>query len=166
MVHALTLALQEFEGAMLIVSHDRHLLANTVNEFYSIHQGRFTEFSGDLADYESWLRRGEGEESGDEAAASGGGDVKLDRKTQRQQAAARRLQQAPLRKEIAQLEKRMESLQRELAGIEKDLGDQTLYSEAQKPRLTALLQKQGALRSELETCEEDWLELQETLLEE
>src|SRR5690606_29000660 len=55
MRHALTVALQGYEGALVVVSHDRHLLGNTVDEFYSIHNGRFQEFEGDLHDYERWM---------------------------------------------------------------------------------------------------------------
>ncbi len=56
MVHALEMALQENSGAMIIVSHDRHLLSNTVDEFYSIHNGVFAEFKGSIHDYETWLK--------------------------------------------------------------------------------------------------------------
>ena len=90
MVHALTVALQEYQGALMIVSHDRHLLANTVDEFYSIHRGVFAGFKGDLKGYEKWLSKQETvrqtEQLSDNSTSS---TVKIDKKQQRQQAAAK-----------------------------------------------------------------------------
>ena len=89
MVHALTVALQEYQGALIIVSHDRHLLSNTVDEFYSIHQRVFAEFKGDLKDYEKWISKqqtpGQDNPASSNAASP---EQKLDKKQQRQQAAA------------------------------------------------------------------------------
>lgn len=166
MVHALTVALQEFAGALIIVSHDRHLLANAVDEFYSIHRGQFSEFQGSLADYESWLRSNDS--ANDSNAGQPGADNagnKLDKKRQRQLAAARRQQLAPLRKEVKQLEKAMAETQAQLDRIESRLADETLYKEAARDQLTGLLQEQGKLKSTLESAEERWLELQEQLLD-
>ena len=168
MVHALTVALQEFEGAIVIVSHDRHLLMNTVDEFYSIHRGKFEEFKGTLADYESWLRNNsEGEPTGIDAPLVEASKVdkleKLDKKKQRQLAAAKREELAPLRKLVSQCEKDMQKFQQELARIEADLGDETLYTEVRKNDLTKLLQQQGKAKAALQACEEQWLEAQERL---
>ena len=164
MVHALTIALQEFEGAIIIVSHDRHLLMNTVDEFYSIHRGKFEEFKGTLADYESWLRNNS--EDGSEKSASATAEPeKLDKKRQRQLAAAKREEVAPLRKLVKQCEQQMEKLQRELARIEEALTDEGLYDESRKTELTKLLQEQGKYRSELQEAEEQWLAAQERLEE-
>jgi ATP-binding cassette subfamily F protein 3 len=167
MVHALTVALQEFEGALIIVSHDRHLLANTVDEFYSIHQGQFSEFKGSLSDYESWLRSNDSdnEEGGQSAEKANEENPKLDKKRQRQLAAAKREELAPLRKEVKQLEKQMEKNQAGLDRIEEKLADQSLYEDSAKARLTELLQEQGQLKSALAEAEERWLELQERLTE-
>ncbi|MEQ8954307.1 MAG: ATP-binding cassette domain-containing protein, partial [Gammaproteobacteria bacterium] len=98
MVHALTVALQEYEGALIIVSHDRHLLGNTVDEFYSIHRGVFAEFRGDLKGYEKWLGQ---QETADQGAHGNNktATVKLDKKQQRQLSAAKREQLAPLKKQ-------------------------------------------------------------------
>ncbi len=167
MVHALTVALQEFEGALIIVSHDRHLLANTVDEFYSIHQGQFSEFKGSLSDYESWLRSNDSDkdEAGQSAGKASEQAPKLDKKRQRQLAAAKREELAPLRKEVKQLEKQMEKSQAGLDRIEEKLAEQSLYEDNAKARLTELLQEQGQLKSALAEAEERWLELQEQLSE-
>ena len=157
MVHALTVALQEYQGAMIVVSHDRHLLANTVDEFYSIHQGRFTEFKGDLHDYEKWLSQGAGADSPGSTNKAAAGKVKIDKKEQRQIAAAKRGELAPLRKRERQLEKQIDKLQVQLCSIEDSLSDESLYSETQKGALTDILLKQGQLKSQLEENEEQWL---------
>ncbi len=172
MVHALTLALQEFQGALVIVSHDRHLLGNTVDEFYSIHRGVFAEFKGDLSDYEKWLSKQESSQTGsssargskpDSGSDSGANSSKLDKKQQRQQAAAIREQQAPLRKKEKQLERDIDKLNDELASIENQLSDGALYEDANKEKLTELLQKQGELKSTLAEKEEAWMAVLEEL---
>ena len=161
MVHALTVALQEYAGALIIVSHDRHLLSNTVDEFYSIHQGVFAEFRGDLNDYEKWLAKQVATDT--TAEPDKAPPEKLDKKQQRQQAAARREQLAPLKKREKTLEREIEQCQQELDRLEEKLADAALYEEANKSRLTTLLQQQGDLKSRLARSEQDWFELQEQL---
>ena len=171
MCHALTVALQEFQGAIIIVSHDRHLLMNTVDEFYSIHRGRFEEFKGSLSDYENWLRSNSSEAEPNTSPNNNNGPAdsektgieKVSKKQQRQQAAAKREELAPLRNKVKQLEKEMESTQKTLAKIEDRLADESLYDEARKSDLTDLLQQQGQMKSLLEETEEQWLEAQERL---
>ena len=163
MVHALTVALQEYQGAMIVVSHDRHLLASTVDEFYSIHQGHFTEFKGDVHDYEKWLNQGSKSDGQANANNVENGKFKMDKKAQRQLAAAKRAQLAPLRKKEKQLEKGIDQLQAQLRSIEDSLADDSLYSEARKGTLTNILQEQGQLKSQLEENEEHWLSIQEQI---
>ncbi len=161
MVHALTVALQEYEGALVIISHDRHLLGNTVDEFYSIHKGVFAEFRGDLKDYEKWLSKQEA--PGVTALPVKAPVEKLDKKQQRQEAAAKREQQAPLRKQEQALEKDIDKIQKQLTQLEEKLADAALYEESNKSKLTTLLQQQGELKSRLTKSEDEWLELQELL---
>ncbi len=164
MVHALTVALQEFAGAMIIVSHDRHLLMNTVDEFYSIHQGVFAEFSGNLSDYEKWL--GEQAKLKDLTASVVSNDKeaeKLDKKEKRQQAAVRRERLAPLRLKERELDRQMEKIHKRLQQLEESLADETLYEEAKKKQLNECLLEQGKQRSELAACEELWLQIQEEI---
>jgi ATP-binding cassette subfamily F protein 3 len=159
MRHALTVALQGFEGALVVVSHDRHLLGNTVDEFYSIHNGRCQEFEGDLHDYEKWMQENSKSSTGTAVAVDD--DKKGDRKEQRQQAAAQRQQLAPLRNEIKKLEQQMEKAHKQLAEVEDLLADATLYEEARKAQLTELLLKQAKLKAGSESLEEQWLEKSE-----
>jgi ATP-binding cassette subfamily F protein 3 len=164
MVHALTLALQEFQGALIIVSHDRHLLGNTVDEFYSIHRGVFAEFKGDLSDYEKWLSKQEtSQTAASTSPAANASNNKVDKKQQRQQAAAIREQQAPLRKKEKQLERDIDALNGVLEKIEIQLSDGDLYDDSNKAELTRLLQKQGELKTALAAKEEEWMAVLEQL---
>jgi len=163
MRQALNVALQEFEGAIIIVSHDRYLLNNTVNEFYAINKGQLSRFDGDLKDYEKQIRlaAAEAQSAGVAAATDSADEDRVDKRAQRQQAAARRQQLAPLKKEITSLETAMDKLNQRLASIADTLLDNALYEEANRARLKTLLQEQGTLKSQLEELEEKWLTLSE-----
>ncbi|MBU2097485.1 MAG: ABC transporter ATP-binding protein, partial [Gammaproteobacteria bacterium] len=167
MRHALTVALQGFDGAMVLVSHDRHLAANTIDEFYTVHRGALTEFDGDLDDYARWLQDPDGvknssgaspDNKNNRAAKAPSSIAVIDKKDQRKQAAAAREQLAPLRREIRTLEQKIEKLSKEIAGIEEKLGDTTLYEESRRNELTELLRQQGYCKAELGVAEESWLE--------
>ncbi|MAU05615.1 MAG: ABC transporter ATP-binding protein, partial [Gammaproteobacteria bacterium] len=166
MVHALTIALQKYEGAMIVISHDRHLLANTVEEFYSIHLGIFAEFKGDLQDYENWLAQQSKlnskyyREPEKPALAS---KLRLDKKEQRQLGAAKREKVAPLKKLERSLEAAIDRSQIELQRIESKLTDESIYYEENKAFLRQLLLEQGLLKTELLETEEKWLEVHEQL---
>lgn len=151
--HALTLALQAFEGAIVIVSHDRHLLRNTVDEFLLVDNGKVEPFNGDLEDYQRWLFDG-----GNEAEAPSNTPTlsKADKKQQRQAAAALRESLKPYTQAIKKLEDSMEALRRKLASVEKELADPQLYADNNE-RLALLLKEQGSLKSEIENIEELWL---------
>ena len=167
MVHALTVALQHYSGALIIVSHDRHLLGNTVDAFYSIHKGVFAEFKGDLKDYEKWLGKQESTGHRLEARTAtmqpGDASQKLDKKQLRQEAAAKREREAPLRKREKQLERKIDDLNSELRSLETQLSDSTLYDDSNKKQLTDLLQRQGELKIQLADLEEAWIEVLEQL---
>jgi len=169
MCHALTVALQSYQGAMVVVSHDRHLLVNTVDEFYSIHKGVFAEFKGDLKDYEKWLSTqtfsdfDAKAETVEATSAAAQPKLKLDKKEKRQQAADRREKLAPLNKQERRLEAEIEKIQSKLAKIESSLANENIYLEENKNDLNALIQEQGALKSKLASNEEEWLEIQEEI---
>ena len=158
MRHALTMALQGFAGAIVIVSHDRHLLKNTVDDFLLVDSGKVTSFDGTLDDYQKWLtdKPAEEEPTLDKTAP------KVDKKEQRQQAAAQREKLKPLTNAIKKLEREMEKLQSKLDDIETKLGDSSLY-ETGGDELNTLLKQQGECRSALESTEEEWMEKSEEL---
>ena len=151
----------------MIVSHDRHLLGNTVDEFYSIHQGVFAEFSGDLKDYEKWLSKQEtvsqSAHLGSKASGANSSAPKLDKKQQRQEAAARREKLAPLKKREKALEREIDRLNQDLIQLEEQLSDASLYEDANKAQLTKLLQQQGEMKSRLADSEEAWMQILEEL---
>jgi len=161
MVHALTRALQEYECALILVSHDRHLLNNTVDQFLLIRGGSVDFFDGSLDDYENLITDKTSEVKAgakQETAAPG-------RREQRQLAAQNREQLKPLKEKLKKLEKQMEKLHAQASEIESALADASLYEEASKDRLAALLEKQVKVKSARQETEEEWIGLSEALEE-
>ncbi len=159
MVHALTRALQEYCGALILVSHDRHLLNSTVDQFLIIRGGKVEFFEGSLEDYEKLVMDGGAAQAGgaapkSNAAAKSGNE----RKEQRQQAARSREDLKPLRVKVKKLEQQLEREHKQLAALEQTLPDPALYEEANKAKLAKLLQEQGELKRRLATTEEAWLQ--------
>ncbi|OOF51515.1 ABC transporter ATP-binding protein [Rodentibacter genomosp. 1] len=168
MRQALTEALVDYEGSLVVVSHDRHLLRNTVEEFYLVHDKQVEPFKGDLEDYQKWLMEQNSQsstKSAEENTASETAHSNQSRKEQKRREAELRQQTAPLRKKITQLEERMNILSDQLAEIENNLADSSLYSAENKEKLTALLAQQVETKKVLEIVETDWMETQETLEE-
>ncbi|HWV14783.1 MAG TPA: ATP-binding cassette domain-containing protein [Cellvibrio sp.] len=163
MRHALTMALQEFAGAVIIVSHDRHLLRNTVNEFLLVANGKVSEFDGDLEDYYKWLLQQRQLQAANEEKTIAQNENKVDKKGQRQQSAAQRQQLKPLTNKLKNLETQMEKLQGKLGEIEIQLGDSTIYDDKNKARLQQLLLEQAKCQQELESTEENWLLISEEI---
>jgi ATP-binding cassette subfamily F protein 3 len=162
MRHALTLALQSYEGAMVLVSHDRHLLRTCADELFIVHNGRCNAYAGDLDDYRKYLSDGcpEAEESQAEAGIVA---AKVDRKQQRRDAAKKRAGMQPLRRKIKKLEAQMESLQEQLKPVEEQLAKPEIYTPEYKDRLRQLSIEQAEHKSRLEEMELQWLELTEAL---
>ncbi|WP_318374431.1 ABC transporter ATP-binding protein [Enterobacter sp.] len=163
MRQALTEALIEFEGALVVVSHDRHLLRSTTDEFYLVHGGKVEAFDGDLEDYQQWLSDIQKLENQPADSAKENANSAQSRKDQKRREAELRTQTQPLRKEIARLEKEMEKLQAQQAAAEEKLGDSGLYDQSRKAELTACLQAQASAKAGLEECEMAWLDAQEQL---
>ena len=159
MRHALTLALQQFGGAMIIVSHDRHLLRNCVDEFWLVADGWVSVFDGDLEDYQRLLARRD-------IPAKPDNDVSrttITAKEQRRIAAEKRQQLSPLKNRVQKLEKQMDKLRTELAAIEAQLADSQLYQNNNHAALQTLLQQQITDKKQLTETEELWLQQQEQL---
>ena len=168
MRHALTRALQGFEGALVLVSHDRHLVRHTADELLLVSDGRLAPFEGDLDDYGRWLvarLRGDRAERQGQSREPAGAASGLDRRQQRQQAAEVRKQLAPAKKALEKTEKAIAGLEAELATMEQQLAEPDLYSAEQRDRLQQLLQEQGLLRQRKEALEEEWFERQQALEE-
>ncbi len=169
MREALTEALASFEGTVILVSHDRHLLRATVDAFWKVADHRVEPFDGDLEDYRAWLKaRLEGErrearaERAERQAVSAA--PKEDRKASRRAAAELREKLRPLKKTRDRAEQAMEKVQGELAAVEEALAEAELYTDpVRKAELTERLARQGELKSRLEELEAEWLAAEEAL---
>ena len=162
MRQALTEALIDFEGALVVVSHDRHLLRSTTDDLYLVHDGQVEPFDGDLEDYQQWLSDLQKQSSVSEPKQDTANSAQA-RKDQKRREAELRTQTQPLRKQIEKLEKQMEKLNAQLAEAESKLADSALYDQSRKADLTLALQQQATAKSALEECEMAWLDAQEQL---
>jgi len=164
MCHALTMALQSFSGAMILVSHDRHLLRNSVDEFLLVAGGQVQPFDGDLDEYQQWLLKSKQDNAASKKVSSDSAEgSKVDRKEQRRLAAEQRKQLQPLKKKVSKIEVSIERNEAELTSIEEKLSDTTIYEAANKDELQQIMQRQGELKQQNETFEEEWMELHEEL---
>src|SRR5512138_1119872 len=161
MRQALAVALQDFDAAVVLVSHDRHLLRAFADELILVDQGRAQPFDGDLDDYSRWFTTREAEEEA--AIASAAPTSAEQRKQRKREEAEHRARLSPLKNEIAKLEREMARLQAELAKMEAELASPELYESAAKTRLQELLQTQARVKRELEGIEGKWLEASERL---
>ncbi|HDZ55667.1 MAG TPA: ATP-binding cassette domain-containing protein [Pseudomonas xinjiangensis] len=170
MRHALTLALQGFEGAMLLVSHDRALIRETTDDLWLVADGSLRVYEDDLDTYTRWLARFRQQQQDELKASSAPFDSsseveRVDARTQRRLAAEARQRLAPLRKVIEKLEKDMTKAHADLDEIETALADSELYSVEKKDQLKALLGRQAQCKQSIELLEERWLEANEQLEE-
>ncbi|WP_455814618.1 ABC transporter ATP-binding protein [Pseudomonas graminis] len=163
MRQALTEALIDFEGALVVVSHDRHLLRSTTDDLYLVHDGKVEAFEGDLEDYQQWLSDLQRQTSAEATPKADSANSAQARKDQKRRDAELRTQTQPLRKQIEKLEKQMEKHNAQLADAESKLSDSAIYEQSRKADLTAALQQQATAKSALEECEMEWLEAQEEL---
>ena len=164
MRQALTEALVDYEGSLVVVSHDRHLLRNTVEEFYLVHDKKVEEFKGDLEDYQKWLSEQNSTSENKDSEKVGDNENSVqNRKEQKRREAELRQQTAPLRKKITQLEEKMNKFSSELANIENQLADTELYNAENKEKLTALLAQQVDVKKALDDVETEWMTAQEEL---
>lgn len=168
MRQALTDALTYYEGSLVVVSHDRHLLRSTVNEFYLVHDKKVEEFKGDLDDYQKWLNEQNSLElakstENSTASMAENKESAVNRKEQKRLEAELRQQTAPLRKKITQLEKDLDKASSQLAELEALLASSEIYEAENKAKLTETLAKQVEAKQKVEQIEMEWLEAQEQL---
>jgi ATP-binding cassette subfamily F protein 3 len=166
MRQALAVALQDYEGAVVLVSHDRHLLRTVADEFRIVHGGKAEPFDGDLEDYAKWLEgaqtaAGAGAEG--PAPASPARDTADARKQRKREAAERRNRLAPLKAELAKQEADLERLAKRTAAVQAELASPEVYAESARERLRGLLSEQTALARETADVEAAWMETSERL---
>jgi ATP-binding cassette subfamily F protein 3 len=163
MREALTEALQDYEGALIVVAHDRHLLRATADELWLVADGALAPFDGDLDDYRDWVRarRGRDVAARREKATDGSAP---DRRAQKRSEAAERQRLAELRKplqhELAGVEAVLQALEAEKRELVSLLASADAYAESNKESLITMLERQGDLSWQLARAEAQWLELQ------
>ena len=170
MRHALTMALQAFQGAILIVSHDRHLLKNTVDTFWLVADGKVEEFQGDLHDYEQWLqayhsdnKRADKGTSDPDKSMEQQGESADERKERKRIAAEKRKRLSPLKKQLSKAESEMSKHQEQLGLLEAVLADADIYQVENKDKLKKALDKQTKHKQALDEIEQTWFELSEEI---
>ena len=162
MRHALTLALQSFQGALIVVSHDRSLLEATTDSFLLIDKGRLKNFDGDLNDYRQW--RLAQENAATAPAASAQSQNRKDTKrieAQIRQEKARRSK--PIQQKIDKAEKEMAQLSEIQTACEAFLAQEEAYFEENKEKLQDTLSNLAKVKTQLAQIEETWLTCQEEL---
>ena len=169
MREALSLALSSYDGALILVSHDRHLLEAIAEKLWLIDNGRVSEFDGDLNDYQEFLNKQNREykeklsEQKQALAVTKSAKAQAQQyktKEMKRQEALKREALRPLKKEIESLDKKMESLKKDLAAIDEELSDPTLYERAPQ-RVDELSITRASKTQELEETEMLWLEKSE-----
>lgn len=168
MRHALTLALQDYQGGVILVSHDRALLRATCDEFILVADGKAEPFDSDLEGYSQWLneqrlKEKQATQAVAESQTSADRSNKNDRAANKAERQARIAVRRPLVKEVEQLELNIAKWQTEKKTCDDRLNDSELYSAADKAELQQLLKKQAELANQIEVAEERWLELHELL---
>ncbi len=167
MRHALTLALQDYDGGVVLVSHDRALLRATCDKFVLVADGKAQVFDGDLEDYKDWLAAQRSKERTKELVAEAKNTENSPHKNDRAQSKAERqvriLERRPLIKETEQLEVNIDKWQKEKGLLDERLADQAMYAQSDKVPLQALLKRQAELVQSIEVAEERWLIVHELL---
>ena len=157
MRHALSVALQEFNGAMVIVSHDRHLLKTVTDHLLIVNRGDVSPYEGDLDDYARWIQKQTQQEELPEQAAIN----TLSKKDQRRLEAEQRRRLQPLKRKVDNLEKQLEILSEQRDEIDSQLADPALYDGVNKNKVSELTQAKARLDSEIDDVEGQWMQAAE-----
>ena len=163
MCHSLEMGLQGFSGALILVSHDRHLLSNTVDEFLLVKNGKLEVFEGDLDDYEKLILAQSKADSRAAKQNENANEGKLNKKELRKQSAEKRTLLKTMKDKVKNLEQSIQRNQKLLNGIEEKLADTSIYNEEKKETLNTLLKERGELVSQNQKFEEEWLKASESL---
>lgn len=170
MREALTEALAQYEGTLLLVSHDRHLLRATTDRFYIVSESQLKEFDGDLDDYRDWLFKIHLEKNNphqNDATTDAPAKPGIDRKEQKRAEAEERQRlsalKKPLEKRINWLETELAKLNDKKSAIDSQLADPSIYEQVNKDKLKKLLGDQVECARLLNALEEEWLEKQDEL---
>ena len=161
MRHALTVALQSYGGALVVVSHDRHLLGNTVDELLLVANGRVAPWDGTLDEYRDWLL---GREEAATSPPSRRADpVRFTAAERRRAGAQARARLKPLRDELRTVEDKLEEVQSKLASVTAVLADTDAYHRLSSEEVTDLVARHKRYRARVERLEEEWMAVSERL---
>jgi ATP-binding cassette, subfamily F, member 3 len=172
MRQALAVALQDYAGAVVLVSHDRHLLRTVADEFLVVHDGRATPFDGDLEDYAKWLEEtaaaaeasaAPGSSGTPPSASTAGSQTSEARKQRKREEAERRNRLTPLKAKVAKYDEELSRLAARSVALHSELAAPDIYSAASKDRLKEVLAQQAELARETDRVEAAWLEASEQL---
>ncbi|MEE9304374.1 MAG: ATP-binding cassette domain-containing protein [Thiotrichaceae bacterium] len=165
MRHALTIALQSYKGAIVVVSHDRHLLKTVTDELIMISHGKAETYAGDLDDYAAWIQNKNKQQAEQDNQVNSGFNVDqtttLSRKEQRKLDAEKRKKLQPLTNKLKRLESKLDKLNKQKEGFEEQLADSSIYQELNKDKLKALLVDKKKVDISLEDVEMEWMEVSE-----
>jgi ATP-binding cassette, subfamily F, member 3 len=166
MRQALSIALIEYTGALVVISHDRHLLRSVCDELLIVHDGIVDRFGQSLDDYPAWLKE---QQSSDNKVIASQQQLEkpkpqVNKKQLRQQEAQRRQRLKPLTDRVRAIDRQLESGRTELAEIEKQLTDDAIYSDPDRqPGLAELVRRQASLKSAIDALEWEWIEASEAV---
>ncbi|MEQ1636028.1 MAG: ATP-binding cassette domain-containing protein [Methylococcales bacterium] len=166
MRHALNVALQDFQGALVVVSHDRHLLRTVTDQFLLVGNGKIQPFDGDLDDYRALMSEQRNQAIvqevtlGSETLESG-----VSRKDQRKQEAERRQRLKPWLDAVKKAEQQVENFHKLQHQLEQQLADPEIYSETAKQRLKSILEQKNQIDKALQEAEELWMQAEQALEE-
>jgi ATP-binding cassette subfamily F protein 3 len=153
MRRSLALALQSYAGALVVVSHDRHLIATCADRILLVADGGVSEFEGDLDDYRQLRMK---EERGARKDASGQSRRDL-RRAEAEARARKKVRTRPLERQLADLETRIAALTREADAVRAALAEPSAYAEDARDRLRELMESESRLSAGLAEAEEAWL---------
>jgi ATP-binding cassette, subfamily F, member 3 len=156
MRHALTRALQEYVGAMVLVSHDRSLLRTACDQLFLVERGRVREFDGDLESYRQLLSASPAEDS---QASQSNQSRREQRRVEAEARAKRSARRRPIETQVQRLEKDIESLTQEKERLENLIASPDMYDDARKEELRQFQFEQARVGERLHLAEERWLEL-------
>ncbi|MEW6353006.1 MAG: ATP-binding cassette domain-containing protein [Pseudomonadota bacterium] len=161
---ALTLALQDYQGALVVVSHDRHLLRTTTDSLVLVANGHAEIFDGDLDDYRDGLtQRPASGAPTDKAPGRSAAERKQQKRSEAEQRNRDAERRRPLQKKLDELEKKIDTLAREQEALAAVLADPALYENASKGKLEETLARQAHITEALRQAESNWMEVSETL---
>ena len=163
MRQALANALQEYSGALILVSHDRHLLRLTTDRLLLVDQGRCEVYDDSLDSYPAWLARRQTSFSTGGSRPSDGAPPATSRKERKRAEAERRQALLPLRRALQQAENTLETIETERKAVEQSLADPTLYEAANQHELKRLMRFKAELDTNHATAENAWLEAADAL---